>query len=101
MQGSHTSQSLPKYLQDPGPGAMSLPEHVAHVSGHVGPHGNFTTPRRQMARRQERSVEVDRRMMPFMSPGAQTLTRGMTQVPASTWATPRYSAYTWPRHKQR
>ena len=69
MQGSHTSQSLPKYLQDPGHGAMSLPEHVAHVSGHVGPQGNFTTPRRQMVRRQERSVEVDRRMMPFMSPG--------------------------------
>ena len=101
MQGSHTSQSLPKYLQDPGPGAMSLPEHVAHVSGHVGPHGNFTTPRRQMVRRQERSVEVDRRMMPFMSPGAGSLIRGMTQVPASTWATPRYHASTWPRHKQR
>ena len=77
---------------------MSLPEHVAHVSGHVGPHGNFTTPRRVARTRQERSVEVGR-VMPFMSPGAATLTRGMTQVPAATWATPRYSTFN--RHKQR
>ena len=76
LQGSHTSQSLPKYLQD---GAMSMPD-IAH-------YGNMTTPRRMVRTRQERSVEVGRVM-----PLSHTLA-GMTQVPAATWANSKYLPY--------
>ena len=61
LQGSHTSQSLPKYLQD---GAMSMPEVQHHA---MMQHGNYTTPRRVARTKQERSVEVGR-VMP-LAPG--------------------------------
>lgn len=84
LQGSHSqsSQSLPKYIQDGA--AMSMPE-IQQMNLIHG--GNYTTPRRLPRTKQERYVEVGR-----MPAGHGHSLAGMTQVPAATWATGKYSS---------
>ena len=91
LQGSQSqsSHSLPKYIQDGA--AMSMPE-IQQINLIHG--GNYTTPRRIPRTKQERYVDVGRMAGPGHSGHSLA---GMTQVPAATWATGKYSS----RHSQR